>query len=103
MRRFTKPESHFRFVQFFFYTPCINNLPSVVYFTCCTNITDSFSHEICQSVIDTFVDPASHKKPTEAQTIIDPPIVVKLTEAQTIIDLAIETQNNSYLPCGGAQ
>ena len=61
-----------------------------------------FERLIFQSAIDTFVDPTSDKKPTEAQTIIDPPIVVELTEAQTIIDLAIETQNNSYLPCGGA-
>ena len=76
----------------------INNLPSVVYVTCCTDITDNFSYELCQSAMDTFVDPTSDKKPTEAKTIIDPPIVVEPSEAQTITDLPIEAQNNSDLP-----
>ena len=60
----------------------INNLPSVVYVTCYTDITDNFSYELCQSAIDTFVDPIGDKKPTEAKTIIDPPIVVEPTEAR---------------------
>ena len=55
----------------------INNLPSVVYVTCYTDITDNFSYELCQSAMDTFVDPIGDKKPAEAKTIIDPPIVVK--------------------------
>ena len=81
----------------------INNLPSVVYVTCCTDITDNFSYELCQSAMDTFVDPTGDKKPkiiliTEAKTIIDPPIVVEPTEAQTITDLPIGAQNNSDLP-----
>ena len=63
----------------------INNLPSVVYVTCCTDITDNFSYELCQSAMDTFVDPTGDKKPTEAKTIIGPPIVVEPIEAQTII------------------
>ena len=54
----------------------INNLPSVVYVTCYTDITDNFSYELCQSAMDTFVDPIGDKKPAEAKTIIDPPIVV---------------------------
>ena len=45
----------------------------------------NFSYEICQSVMDTFINPAGDKTPTEAQTIIDPPIVVELIEAQTIV------------------
>ena len=32
----------------------INNLPSVVYVTCYTDITDNFSYELCQSAMDTF-------------------------------------------------
>ena len=76
----------------------INNLPSVVYVTCYTGITDNFSYELCQSAMDTFVYPINDKKPTEAKTIIDPPIVVEPTEAQTITDLLIEAQNNSDLP-----
>ena len=60
----------------------INNLPSVVYVTCYTDITDNFSYELCQSAMDTFVDPIGDKKPTEAKTIIDPPIVVEPTEAR---------------------
>ena len=76
----------------------INNLPSAVYVTCYTDITDNFSYELCQCAMDTFVDPVGHKKPTEAKTIIDPPIVVEPTEAQTITDLPIEAQNNSDLP-----
>ena len=63
----------------------LNNLLSVVYFTCYTNITDNFSYEICQSVMDTFIDPTGDETPTEAQTIIDPPIVVELIEAQTMV------------------
>ena len=31
LRRFTKPESDFRFVQFFFYTPCITNLSNLLF------------------------------------------------------------------------
>ena len=65
---------------------------------CCTDITDNFSYELCQSAMDTFVDPTGDKKPTEAKTVIDPPIVVESTEAQTITDLPIEAQNNSDLP-----
>ena len=76
----------------------INNLPSVVYVTCYTDITDNFSYELCQSATDTFVDPIDDKKPTEAKIIIDPPIVVEPNEAQTITDLPIEAQNNSDLP-----
>ena len=76
----------------------INNLPSVVYVTCYTDITDNFSYELCQSAMDTFVYPIGDKKPTEAKTIIDPPIVVESTEAQTTTDLLIEAQNNSDLP-----
>ena len=60
----------------------INNLPSVVYVTCYTDITDNFSYELCQSAMDTFVDPIGDKKPAEAKTIIDPPIVVEPTEAR---------------------
>ena len=63
----------------------LNNLLSVVYFTCYTNITDNFSYEICQSVMDTFIDPTGDETPTEAQTIIDPTIVVELIEAQTMV------------------
>ena len=55
----------------------INNLLSVVYVTCYTNITDNFSYELCQSAMDTFVHPIGDKKPTEAKTIIDLPIVVE--------------------------
>ena len=68
------------------------------YVTCYTDITDNFSYELCQSAMDTFVDPIGDKKPTEAKTIIDPPIMVEPTKAQTITDLPIETQNNSDLP-----
>ena len=39
----------------------INNLPSVVYVTCYTDITDNFSYELCQSAMDTFVDPIGDK------------------------------------------
>ena len=67
----------------------LNNLLSVVYFTCYTNITDNFSYEICQSVMDTFIDPTGDKTPTEAQTIIDPPIVVELIEAQTMVGCVV--------------
>ena len=63
----------------------INNLRSVVYFTYYPNITNNFSYEICQSVMDTFIDPTGDKTPTEAQTIIDPPIVVEPIEAQTTV------------------
>ena len=52
----------------------INNLPSVVYVTCYTDMTDNFSDELCQSAMDTFVDLIGDKKLTEAKTIIDPPV-----------------------------
>ena len=39
----------------------INNLPSVAYVTCYTDITDNFSYELCQSAMDTFVDPIGDK------------------------------------------
>ena len=63
----------------------INNLRSVVHFTCYTNITNNFSYEICQSVMDTFIDPTGDETPTEAQTIIDPPIVVEPIVTQTTV------------------
>ena len=64
----------------------INNLPSVIYVTCNTNITDNFSYSVCQSVMDTSIDSIGDEKPAEPQTITDPPIVVQPVEAQTIID-----------------
>ena len=52
----------------------INNLPSVVYVTCYTNITDNFFYKIYQSAMDIFVDPIGDKKPIEEQNIIDHPL-----------------------------
>ena len=71
---------HVRYAYLFF----LNKLRSV-YFTCYINITDNFSYEICQSVMDTFIDPTGDETPTEAQTIIDPLIVVEPIEAQTTV------------------
>ena len=70
----------------------LNNLLSVVYFTCYTNITDNFSYEICQSVMDTFIDPTGDETPTEAQTIIDPTIVVELIELIVVTTVEARAQ-----------
>ena len=64
----------------------INNLPSVIYVTCNTNINDNFSYSVCQPAMDTSIDLIGDEKPAEPQTITDPPIVVEPIEAQTIID-----------------